>query len=376
MPKAISKSKIKLKLGADFSSVDNLVKILTGDPNYIEDINLIYNRATEFNAHIKKYMLVRFNMGKTVSNAYTEAGTRFINDTQQIIAPIKNYLKIMDTNSKKFIGVLEQNKDAIVEYKKTYLSFKKSKIILDAIVICNNITDFDFASHTYEDICTGDVNIQPFKSLAEYESEQLNLKFVFVDNEISPELKVELYDELKTLREVTSEIHQMYNTPDMDIKNIFPMLMEFLDSFLGDLKGCKSAKGLIKNSSDMFIKRFDNYFKNFQVTESPFGIIEDFISDIIIDKKNDNHLDAKILTELSTILTTVRKKLGKNSAMMKNPNFNKAINMVEKVLHHVTNLKDNDKQDNIEDVNKNMVEVIGFLSEITGELKNNTNADE
>ena len=376
MPKAISKSKIKLKLGADFSSVDNLVKILTGDPNYIEDINLIYNRATEFNAHIKKYMLVRFNMGKTVSNAYTEAGTRFINDTQQIIAPIKNYLKIMDTNSKKFIGVLEQNKDAIGEYKKTYLSFKKSKIILDAIVICNNITDFDFASHTYEDICTGDVNIQPFKSLAEYESEQLNLKFVFVDNEISPELKVELYDELKTLREVTSEIHQMYNTPDMDIKNIFPMLMEFLDSFLGDLKGCKSAKGLIKNSSDMFIKRFDNYFKNFQVTESPFGIIEDFISDIIIDKKNDNHLDAKILTELSTILTTVRKKLGKNSAMMKNPNFNKAINMVEKVLHHVTNLKDNDKQDNIEDVNKNMVEVIGFLSEITGELKNNTNADE
>jgi len=376
MPKLISKSKLKLKMGADLSSIDELIKILTGDPNNTGDIDVIYNRATEFNAYIKTYMLIRFNMGKTISNAYVEAGTRFINDNQQIIIPIKNYLRVIDNNAKKFIGILEPNDDAKKEYKKTYLDFKKSKIILDTMVICNNITNFDFATHTYEDICTGDINIQPFKSLSEYESEQLNLKFVFVDNEIPPELKTELYDELKNLRATTTEIHRMYNTPDINVEDIFPMLMQFLESMLGDLKGCKKAKKLIKDSSTLFSKKFTDYFRNFQVTESPFGIVEDFIGDIIVDQKNAGQIDAKVLTELSTIMTTIKKKINKNSQMMKNPNFNKAMNMVESVLQNVGNLKDDDTKKTEEDVQKNLQEVIGFLSEITGELKNNNNSEE
>lgn len=380
MPKLISKSKLKLKLGTDFSAIDELAKTLTGDPSFTGDIPTIYSRATEFNGYLKTYMMTRFNMGKTISNAYTEAGTRLVSDNQLIITPIKTYLRTIDITSKKFIGTLEEDKLAIQEFKKTYLDFKKSKVVLDAIVICNNITDFDFENKTYINICEEDYNLTPFKTIPEYESEKLNLKFIMIDEYLSPELKTELYEELKTLKSVTSNLHNMYNTPDINIEDIFPKLMDLFDNMLGDLKGCKEAKKLLKSSSSLFTANFGNYFKNFQVTESPFGILEDFITDIVTKEKNSENFNPKLLVELSTIMCTLKKKLNKNKNIMANPQFSKAINMVETALHNLSNVKDKPDNQTEEDVQKNFEEVVNFLSTMTGsdfnmpsQSENNTN---
>lgn len=370
MPKLISKSKLKLKTGMDMSEITDLVKILTGDPDNISDIEVYHKRAKEFEGYIRTYMMTRFNMGRIISNAYVEAGTRLINDNQLIINPIKEYLKTMDKSESQFIGVLQQNADGIKLFKKTYLDFKKSKTILDAIVICNNIIDIDLNKITYSDICNKDINIFPFKNIPEYESEKLNLKFIFVDEELTDQLKTELFDSLKMLYESTSKIHKIYNTPDIDIESVFPSIMKFLDDLVGDLKGCKEAKKIIKSSSDLFAKGFDKYFKNFQVTESPFSFLEDYISDIIVTEKDNSIVNSKLLTELSTVLTSIRKKVSKQTSLMKNAKFSKAINMVETALHKVSNIKQDD-EDVLEDVQKNFNEVINFLSDITGEGMDN-----
>lgn len=382
MPKNILKSKFKLKTGADLSEISDLVKLLSGDCDNTSDIDIIYNNATNFNTVLQSYMLSRFNMGKIISQAYTEAGTRLINDNQLIITPIKQYFRQSDSNSKKFIGTLDGDQNAMRNFKKNYFEFKKSKTVLDAMVICNNITNWDY-NKTYNDLVSDDMNIFPFKNISEYESEKLNLKFIFMDEELTSELKASLYDYLKMLHSSTSEIHKLYNTPDIDLDELYPKIMTMLDELLGDLKGCKEAKKIIKSSSSLFSQNFTNYFRNFQVTESPFGIIEDFVNDIITNEKSNTMINPKLLTELGTIMSTIKKKINKNSSIMKNPKFAKAINMVENAIHNIGNMHsdlDPDKNSsNTEDLRKDLESVMDFLSDITGDefaeqQENNTNA--
>lgn len=354
MPKVISKTKLKLNLGTDLGDLNDLIKILSGDPDFTGDIAEIYERIMEFNAVLHSYMTVRFGLGKNISSAYMEAGSRLINDNQSMITPIKSYLSTMNKCKNKFIGVLPQDEESIKLFKKTYFDFKKSKTILDAIVICNNLTD------EKENIC-------PFKNISEYESENLNLKFIFADAEISQELKDDISKQIEELRTVTTKIHTLYNTPDIDVNQLFPKIMTIMDTVLGDLKGCKESKALIKKCSGLFSTNFNSYFKNFQVTESPFSILEDFIGDVISEQKKNTKLNAKVLTELSTIMSTLRKKVNKlNNPMLKNTKISKAMNLVEEALHNITNIKD-DKEDQQVDVQQKMNEVVNFLSSITGE---------
>lgn len=375
MPKIVTKSKTKINLDiGNLDDLNDLVKMLSGDPDFIGDIAEIYERIMEFNTALHAYMQARFNLGKVISTAYTEAGTRVINDNQLIITPIKSFLGIMNKCKGKFIGTLEQDEDSIRLFKKTYFDFKKSKTIMDAIVICNNLTS-DKEFHEME-------NILIFKNLSEYESENLNLKFIFADVDISQELKDDLSKQLKELQTVTSNIHRLYNSPDIDIQKVFPKLMGMLDTVLGDLKGCKESRALLKKCSGLFSENFATYFQNFQVTESPFGIIEDFISDVIADQKQNTKLNAKILTELSTIMSTLRKKVSKlNAPILKNKKISKVMNMVENALHNFSSMGDKNDTTTEEDVQQKMSEVVNFLSSITGEdllnpdqSENNTNA--
>jgi hypothetical protein len=367
MPKIISKSKLKVKLGTDLSALDGLIKMLSGDPDYVDDISAVYDRAIEFNNVLNSYMLARFNIGKCISIAYIEAGTRVINDNQLIITPIKTYLNIMNKCKSKFIGTLEKDVDNIKLYKKTYFEFKKSKVIMDAIIICNNLT-------TDKELLEMD-NLCPFKNIFEYESENLNLKFIQADPDISQELKDELFKHIQELHDSTSKLHTMYNTPDIDIDSVFPELMKLFDVVLKDLKGCKETRNLIKKYSEMFSNNFTSYFKNFKVTESPFGILEDFIVDITNDQKNKDQINPKIITELAVILSTIRKKV--NNPYMNNPKIAKAMNMVETALNNMSNYKEDKPQ---EDIQQQLNDVVSFLSDLTGDdiindqSENNTNA--
>ena len=185
------------------------------------------------------------------------------------------------------------------------------------------------------------------------------------DDDINQELKDEINKQIQELKTITTEIHTIYNTPDVDIESIFPELMNLFDNMLVGIKGCKETKKLIRRYSGLFSSKFSEYYKEFQVTESPFSILENFVGDIIMDQKNKDQTNPKTLTELSVIMSTLRKKI--NHPMMNNPHISKAVNMVENTLLNITNIKETDKPMDPKDIQKELSEVVDFLSNITGE---------
>jgi len=354
----LTKSVFKSGNNLDMSALEDMIAVLTGDVNSKIDVDYVMTKCDVFNAAIKDYLKIRFQLGKTILSCYEEAGSRSINDNNKIIKPIKEYLNNIKKYRDEVVDILNQKEDSISKFKKEYFEFKNSQIIIDAMMICNNLTDIDFEKpYSNEDIYV-------FKNIKDYENERLNFKFILMDQEISEELRLSLFQSLKELHGVTSAIHTIYNEPNIDPEQIYPMLMNLMDELLADVKGCKAARNVLRKSSTLFKENFTRYYKNFKVTESPFGIIEDFMSDVLSDAKS-NLSNAKVITELSTIISTIRKKIAKKG--VKNPTFDKVMDFADNVIHKYTSGEDVNPDSIKDDLNT----IMSFTKNMTGEGNNN-----
>jgi hypothetical protein len=142
-------------------------------------------------------------------------------------------------------------------------------------------------------------------------------------------------------KSIGRRIYDCRKRPDIDIKEMFKMIMKFIGTMKKDVPGCERAMELMERSSKLFEENYIDYYKTMIKTGSPISMIENFTADVIKDNNNGSIKDLLQLKKLSRFL---RKMIAKQGAVPEN--VRKMMDKLENVFDSIgTNEFDEDFQE-------------------------------
>jgi ElaB/YqjD/DUF883 family membrane-anchored ribosome-binding protein len=118
-----------------------------------------------------------------------------------------------------------------------------------------------------------------------------------------------IYNHLIALRQYGKDLHVNRQKPDIDISEMFAMLIKYMRTMRKDVPGCDNAFDIIERSSALFEKNYVQYYKSMVKTGSPMSIIEEFTSDVIA---NTNDAGGKELKQLRKMARHMKKLIARH----------------------------------------------------------------
>ena len=91
---------------------------------------------------------------------------------------------------------------------------------------------------------------------------------------------------LKNFLEVVKEIHELFITPDISVKNFTKIALHAINELERFIPRCQDAFEKIRNSVSLLEENFTKYYKNYRLENSkPTIILEQFVKDVMMDGK-------------------------------------------------------------------------------------------
>jgi len=266
--------------------------ICTENVQLLDDYNKIHIFINDLDTYIKNEINFKYNLDEMRKPNYT------IND-------VMNSDNLYD---------MEKSKELTEHYKK----IKKSEYINVAIELLKNMQPYktyisddliteckwlsDLPGHTYE--------IFPFTSL--------NIKFIydykFEDVSINVQKKKFIANVFNKLFKCCSAIYNLITDVDFDISIFTDIILNNIDSLKKELPRCDNAFNVIIIALNKIKTNFKHYYKEFEITNDPTIIIQNFIKDIYDENKSDPIL----ISQLKKIISHFSNKIKSNTKIPPN----------------------------------------------------------
>ena len=329
--KQVKKGNINKESLGDVSS---LFDKMFGD-NPILDPDLIYTRCEDIKKYMIKLKLIIdifykhkmivdiCNENAHLNDDYENIGV-FIKELEKYIDNEMILKYTLDDIRKKNItlnDVIHENsydEERSKELTEYYKKIKISEFINVAIELLKNmqphkkfISDDDLndckwleslPGHTYE--------IFPFSSL--------NIKFIYLynfddadDNDYRKKFIANIFNKLY---KCCSALYNIITEVDFDISKFTDIILNNIDLLKKELPRCDDAFDVISHALIKIKTNFKHYYKDFESTNDPTIIIQNFIKDIY----DDNKSNPIVINQLKKIISHFSNKIKSNSKVSPN----------------------------------------------------------
>ena len=90
------------------------------------------------------------------------------------------------------------------------------------------------------------------------------------------------------------KIYEVIVTPDINVKQLAELILDNIDNFKKEIPRCDKAFNKIEDALKTLEKNFDDYYKDYVITNDPSIMIQNFLSDIYKNGKDDPTLVAQL----------------------------------------------------------------------------------
>jgi hypothetical protein len=130
---------------------------------------------------------------------------------------------------------------------------------------------------------------------------------------------------LKKEMDFCKKLYEIIITPDIDVRQLAQLILDNLDNFKKEIPRCDKAFYKIEDALKTLEQNFNNYYKDYVVTNDPTIMIQGFLSDIYQNGKEDPTLVVQ-LRKIIKYFTDKIKSLRKDLNIVHNPEFLTATN--------------------------------------------------
>lgn len=282
-------------------------KMISGDGN----IDIIVGKYEEIKGFIEKVskILDRFCDGPFFKkfDEYEEHKVRF----EQFNEGCQNLLELFTFTNDELdeldeTNITDDSKDTNEQkFKAVYKSIKEFPHIRRMQLVPKDFMPFkqywegkDLESDWILDI--------PGPNFCPFEFTDIDLKLIWIDDDISEKEKKYLYITLVCFVKQCLRLYKTISSPDIDITEFSDILLESIDKIrqIPELRGCGKAFSKIAESAEMLNSNFDSYYKDMIDSKNPNVIMENFI----IDVSTSNSMDKGLMMQFKKILAFYKRR--------------------------------------------------------------------
>jgi hypothetical protein len=221
--------------------------------------------------------------------------------------------------------------------KEAYNGLKECRPVQEIVMITRNIKDVlmmekerrKTAKHDLEDKdalsmmfitkCEGD-------SLILFQFSSLDFKQISYHEEfLTPDLRKYMLFFLHILYKKGLEIVKLITQPDIDVEKFSEVLVRNIGQVRKQIPRCEKAFDKIAKSVDLLRGNFDDYYKDFVISQNPGIIIENFVGDVA---KNSS-ADMEVTRQFRQIIKHFKQKM---AGKVQDPKVKKLLSMMGKNL--------------------------------------------
>jgi len=303
----MSKIKTIKKKMVDDNLQDMFNQMVGGDG----DANIVYD----------KYCKLRDNSKLVVKMMTDFANSNFFS-THEYYKAWCDEIKEFVADTQKFVDRFEEftdEDDHPKEFCKLYKELKDDNHCKRMILVCREIMPYKKhileMSKKYKWITD-----HPGTTFVPFEFTQLDLKFIFLNEDTSDREKQYIIIFMSVLFKKCYQIYKMTSTADVDVTKFSGVITAAIEKLkkIPELNRCTKAFKKITESTNLFEGNFDDYYADMVSSKNPSSMIENFI----IDVSKDANFDASMMMQFKKIIAFYRKQ--QNSSKAKNdPRLNK-----------------------------------------------------
>jgi hypothetical protein len=228
--------------------------IIESDFNDVDEFMKIFKEFLVVNHN--KYLIEEFNKKNVTLEDVNNNDMYDLKMVEELSDKYKNLKKSEITN-------------VHIEYLTTILNYKKQLEECEDLRWINLISDQLF-------------DIFPFT----------NLNFKTIINFNLDEEDKKLFNKflaliLKKKMDLCKKIYDIITTPDINVKDLASLILENLDNFKKEIPRCDKAFNKIEEALRTLEDKFNDYYKDYVVTNDPSIMIQNFLSDIYKKGKED-----------------------------------------------------------------------------------------
>lgn len=314
--------KMAKKIGVDTSSLNDMFEEMTGmkdaDPNiirpkFVKLRNLVKKVYETFN------ILVKLNIRE---------------DYPSLEKPVDEIVQYINKMKESVFFSLEKEDDETkyLEVSKSdmnslYKTLKENDFVKSLITLCGRLKRFEKDIGNKEELKSGFIGLEPGLDFQIFDFSTLDLKKIWVDNNIRPLVKTVILQILHKIYMITLDIYDVVTSPDVDLDDFINLLL----NSIGDLETrpglhrCKRAFKRIKDSVSMLKENFGKYYRESISCGNPDIIVQNFI----IDVSNKGGPDARLTSEFRQIITYMH-RLSEQTGKNKDPKVQQLFKMLNK----------------------------------------------
>lgn len=149
----------------------------------------------------------------------------------------------------------------------------------------------------------------------------LNLKILWVHDNINAHSKRAIMTVLKIMLETVKCIYEVIISPDVDVKDFSNAIVASIAQVKKHIPRCDRAFAKIEESVGILEGNFSSYYKDFVQSKNPSTMIESFV----IDVAKEGETDAQTTRQFRTIINYYRKS---TQGKIKDPKVKKIFDML------------------------------------------------
>lgn len=315
--------------------VSSLFNKMFGD-NPVLDPDIIYTRCDEIKNYLCKLKQIidvfyKFEMIKDICIENIQLSDDYEN-IQKFIIDLEKYIKdemcfkykleemrkknytINDVVQGDKLYDAEKSKELTEYYKK----IKSGEYVNVAIELLKNLQPHKkFISDDSVCDCRW-INELPGQTYDIFPFSSLNIKFIynynFNDETNNVQKKKFIANVLNKLFKCCHAIYNLITDIDFDISKFTDIILNNIDLLKKELPRCDNAFDVISTALHKIKDNFKHYYKDYETTNDPTIIIQNFIKDIYDDNKNDPIL----IGQLKKIISHFSNKIKSNSKVSPN----------------------------------------------------------
>lgn len=149
----------------------------------------------------------------------------------------------------------------------------------------------------------------------------LNLKIMWIHNNITTHVKKGVLTVMKIILETVKCIYDTIISPDVDVKDFSSVIISSIAQVKKLIPRCEKAFAKIEESVGILEGNFNSYYKDFIQSKNPSTMIESFV----IDVAKDSNSDTQTTMQFRTIINHYRKS---TQGKIKDPKVKKIFDML------------------------------------------------
>lgn len=316
--------------------IGNIMKEILQTDRNSDDFGNSYIELEKYQKYIlnvREFLKLLFELVGTINDEDLSNRIKYFRSV--LINTFREFYKFDTKPYEQSIDITQMPVEKLRALRHKYMDLKDSLVLVVPIIVSRNILACKLDSRSitadgnkrYDEFCIAasklELELNIFKHL-KLGDKQLEIGFDFCtifngsnfSSKFTEQQKHKIFDTIIHLCEVGKVINRIKTSPDIDISNIFPKIIELLEQFKGKVHGCDRAFDIIKRSSALFERNCNKYISKSTRNKNPMLLFTEFVDDIIKNQSeelSDGHVGkATLINELKTLIREMRSTIEKS----------------------------------------------------------------